>query len=174
MVGVKRKADKVIHKNSKYFFLNEHLHRRLQVNRQRNLILAYDFDDHVKKTYMYNEYMAQRKPAFTVGEAAKLCNRSYWHCYRIFKYELETDWHKAYNPFEDTDWYQFYVSPDQVMMLYDFLASVRQGVKRGSKKWLREANDLPLRQEVLGAMQLYATHYIEDEEGNLIPVYKAN
>lgn len=175
MVGVKRKAEKVIHKNSKYFFLNDILHRRFAINRQTNLIVAWDFTNHVKVTYMYSDYLKKRQPAFTIGEAGKLCNRSYWRTYHVIFKELEMTPHKAYNPGKDTDWYQYYVSPEQVMVIYDYYASVRQGIKQTGhgKRWLKESDSLPLRQEVLGAMNLHATHYIEDEEGNLIPVFRA-
>mgnify|MGYP003346900753 CR=1 FL=1 len=58
-----------------YFYLNDALHRALQINRAEDTIIAFNFVEGKRVAYNYTDVQRNRKHAYSISEVAKLVNR---------------------------------------------------------------------------------------------------
>jgi hypothetical protein len=114
----------------KYFFLNGDLHRKIVINRGRDLLSAWNYPKGKKVSYSYSDTLRHHEPAFTTQQVAQMVNR-----HRVvvqnavdrgmieqpqFTYGLDQNRHKASYMWHEKD----------IMALHEYLAGIHYGRPR--------------------------------------------
>lgn len=63
--------------NLKYFFLNDRLYKKLEVNRAKDLLTAWNYPDGKKVSLPYTDTLRLYEKAFTTTEVGKMINRTH-------------------------------------------------------------------------------------------------
>jgi hypothetical protein len=103
-----------------YFYLNEALHRILQINRSDDLMIAYNFVEGKRVAYNYTDVQKNKKHAYSISEVAKLINR---HVDTIKRHLRSGDIKKpqqAYSLEDKTKLGRYYFSDKDIKDIRDF------------------------------------------------------
>ena len=60
----------------KYFFINDQLHRKLEINRGKDLLTAWNFPEGKKVSFSYTDVLKRYEKAFTTKEVGAMINRT--------------------------------------------------------------------------------------------------
>jgi hypothetical protein len=152
-----------------YFFLNGDLHRRLRVNRGKDLLVAWNYPEHKKVTLNYTDVQRRKKKAFTTKEAAGFVNRSWISLAKAlgngdvpqpqYSYSLETGRKKEY-------WW----SEEDILGLLDYYASLYKG--RPRKDGNNIAWNLPTPRELRALINDEDVLYVKRGD-SFVPTWRA-
>src|SRR5687767_10897315 len=110
----------------RYFYLNGQLHRKLLINRGRDLLTAWNYPEGKKVTYTYTDVLKRHEKAFTTAEVCEMLNRSRvtieW-C--IIRGDIEAP-QFTYGLDEDRKKYQYLWHEKDILALHDFLCTVHK------------------------------------------------
>lgn len=150
------------------FFLNGDLHRLIKTNAAGNTCYAFNYQKNEVVKYTYSDYKKFKKPAYKIGEVSKILRRhkeririafSEGHVKKptLVKYQGRTG--------------TYYFSEEEIYELRDYFASVHRGRPRFDG--IVVSKNVPSRAELDSLFGKTPTLYIRTEEGNFVPIWKA-
>lgn len=156
----------------KFFFLNGALHRKLHINRGKDQITAWNYDEAKRMVYSYSDVLKRKEPAFTTAEVSEMLMRSKIRI-RMAIYDGHIDEPtKAYSlstgPTGRTS--KFMWSMEQVLELHEHFSEMHRGRPRKDGRMTPKA--LPTRRELLAMMRNETVMYIKDGD-EFKPVWAA-
>lgn len=158
-----RQTRKRTSKGFRYFFLNEKIHKVLRSSRAKDELVAWCYPDKKRVLYSYSQVTKNMGKAYSVSETAKLLNK---HKITIEDYILEGKVRvpqKIYpisNP-ENTKWSKYMLSESNILDIHEHI------LDSGHSK------DVPSKTELLGLLKHNLILYTKTEQGNFVPVWKA-
>jgi len=154
------------------FFLNGDLHKKLEVNRGRDLLRAWNYPKGEVRTYNYTDTLRFMEPAFTTPQVAAMFGRNRITIERaIWNGNIEVPQHQ-YTLTEDRRLIKYMWSEDDILGLLDYFASVHRGRPRQDGRQTASA-DLPTPREVR-AMIRHDGQTLGINDGVFVPTWKAN
>lgn len=156
-------------KQIKQFYLNDHLHKVVHVNRAKDLVTAYDFVEHKLKVYPWSEVKRKKQNAFTITQAAELISR---HRDRLLEYMYSGDvaFPQREYSMETGKPGRYFFSEDDMMEIRDYMATIHIGRPRNDGRITN--NRVPNRDEFRTMLQSGRMLYVK-ENNEFVPVWKA-
>ncbi len=159
MVRKKRQGPR---KKLLYFFLNEKIHKVIKSSKAKDEIIAWCYPDKKRVMYSYTQVKENMSGAYTIPQVSKILNRT---AVSIQRYILEgkiSRPQKIYsisNP--GASWGKFMLSESDIYQLHQFV------LEAGYTK------NFPSRAEVTALLKHNLILYTKTEDGNFVPVWKA-
>ena len=145
-----------------YFFLNGKIHKVLRKNRAKDELIAWCYPDKKRVMYSYSQVKKYMENAYTTVQVGQLLNK---HKVTIEDYILEGKIkrpQKVYpigNP--DSKWSKFMFNESDILDLHQFIIDAGHSGK------------LPSRAELQALLKHNMILYTKTEDGNFVPVWKA-
>lgn len=150
------------------FFLNGDLHRLVKTNAAGNSCYAYNYPRDEVIKYTYSDYKKFKKPAYKISEVSKILRR---HKERIRIAFNEGHVRRPYLVKYDGRTGSYYFSEEDIYELRDYFASVHRGRPRFDG--IVVSKNVPTRLELDSLFGKTPTLYMRTEEGNFVPIWKA-
>jgi len=157
-----RKNRQRLRKKLQYFFLNGKIHKTIKSSRAKDELIAWCYPDKKRVLYPYSQVEKNMENAYTVKDAGVLLNR---HKVTIEEYILAGKIkrpQKVYpisNP--ESTWFKFMFSESDILDIHQFIIDAGH------------TRDLPSRNELRAILKHNLILYTKNNEGQFIPVWKA-
>ena len=157
-----RKKRKHSAKSVRYFFLNNKIHKVLSSSRSKDQMVAWCYPDKKRLLYSYSQVLKTMENAYSTKQVAQMLGK---HKITIEDYILDGKIRypqKVYpigNP--DSTWYKFMYSESDIMDIHEFI------LESGYSK------NMPSRNEMRALLKHNTILYTKTNEGNFVPVWKA-
>lgn len=157
-----RKNGRKVRKAFLYFFLNDKLHKVLRSSRSKDELVAWCYPDKKRVLYSYSQVNKHMGNAYSTKQVAALLNK---HKVTIEDYILEGKIKapsKVYpigNP--ESTWSKYMFNQEDILDLHQFILDA------GHSK------EVPSKTELLALLKHNMILYTKTEEGNFVPVWKA-
>lgn len=157
-----RKNGRKVRKAFLYFFLNDKLHKVLKSSRSKDEIIAWSYPDKKRMLYSYSQVNKYMDNAYSTTQVAALLNK---HKVTIEDYILEGKIkapQKVYpigNP--ESKWSKYMFNQSDILDLHQFILDA------GHSK------EVPSKTELMALLKHNMILYTKTEEGNFVPVWKA-
>ena len=157
-----RKKGKHSAKSVRYFFLNNKIHKVLSHSRSKDQMIAWCYPDKKRLMYSYSQVLKTMENAYSTKQVAQMLGK---HKITIEDYILDGKIkypQKVYpigNP--DSTWYKFMYSESDIMDIHEFI------LESGYSK------NMPSRNEMRALLKHNTILYTKTNEGNFVPVWKA-
>lgn len=157
-----RKNGRKVRKAFLYFFLNDKLHKVLKSSRSKDELIAWSYPDKKRMLYSYSQVNKYMDNAYSTTQVAALLNK---HKVTIEDYILEGKIkapQKVYpigNP--DSKWSKYMFNQSDILDLHQFILDA------GHSK------EVPSKTELMALLKHNMILYTKTEEGNFVPVWKA-
>lgn len=145
-----------------YFFLNDKIHRVLKSSRAKDEIIAWCYPDKKRVLYSYSQVEKNMGNAYGIGQVSQMLNK---HKVTIEDYILEG---KIKPPSKiypigkpDGKWSRYMFCEKDIMDLHDFIAEAGH------------SGNLPSKAEIRALLKHNIILYTKNEEGDFVPVWKA-
>ena len=149
-------------KKLQYFFLNGKVHKVIKASRAKDEVVAWCYPDKKRVLYPYSSVEKNMENAYTILQAGKLLNR---HRVTIEEYILTgkiKQPQKVYsisNP--EGGWSKYMLSESDILDIHQFILDAG---------YIRE---LPSRAELQALLKHNLILYTKTNDGNFVPVWKA-
>lgn len=156
--------------SSKYFFLDGIPHKKLQVNRGADLLVAWNYPEHKRVAYVWSVARKNIERAFLGPEIQKMLGR---HRNSLYLYIKEGNIKPPFKTYslDGTERPGMYLwTEKEVLDLHEFI--VNRGYGRKRHDGLLTASSLPSRTELLAMMRDDVVLYTKTKDGNFTPVWK--
>lgn len=154
----------------RYFYYGDKLNKIIRINRADDEVIAYCFNDHCKKIYVWSDVQRRGHPALKTKEVAALFNRTprtieYWIQWGNMEkpmqsYSLETGGKGDY-----------FWSREDVMKLFDVVRSIHYG--RPAHDGRITSYKVPNEREVRAAMENNLFIYGRKKDGEFVPIWES-
>ena len=157
-----RKTRKGKRKKFIYFFLNNNIHKVLSSSWAKDELIAWSYPDKKRVLYSYSQVVKSMENAYSTKQVSQVLNK---HKVTIEDYILDGKIRypqKVYpigNP--ESTWYKFMYSESDIMDIHQFI------LEAGYSK------DMPSRNELKALLKHNTILYTKTNEGNFVPVWKA-
>jgi len=157
-----RKNRQRLRKKLQYFFLNGKIHKTIKSSRAKDELIAWCYPDKKRVLYPYSQVEKNMENAYTIKDAGVLLNR---HKVTIEEYILAGKIkrpQKVYpisNP--ESTWFKFMFSESDILDIHQFIIDAGH------------TRDLPSRNELRAILKHNLILYTKNNEGQFIPVWKA-
>ena len=157
-----RKNGRKVRKTFLYFFLNDKLHKVLKSSRSKDELIAWCYPDKKRVLYSYSQVNKYMENAYSTKQVAALLNK---HKVTIEDYILEGKIKapsKVYpigNP--ESTWSKYMFNQSDILDLHQFILDA------GHSK------EVPSKTELMALLKHNMILYTKTEEGNFVPVWKA-
>jgi hypothetical protein len=157
-----RKNGRKVRKAFLYFFLNDKLHKVLKSSRSKDELIAWSYPDKKRMLYSYSQVNKYMDNAYSTTQVAALLNK---HKVTIEDYILEGKIkapQKVYsigNP--ESKWSKYMFNQSDILDLHQFILDA------GHSK------EVPSKTELMALLKHNMILYTRTEEGNFVPVWKA-
>ena len=154
-----------------YFYLNDALHRALQINRADDTIIAFNFVEGKRVAYNYTDVQRNKKHAYSISEVAKLVNR---HVDTIKRHLRSGEIRKpqqAYALDDNTKLGRYYFNDKDIKEVREFLKTIHIGRPRNDGQVT--ASNIPSITELEALLRNETVLYVKDKDGAFVPVWKA-
>lgn len=147
----------------RYFFLNDKIHKVIRSARSKDELVAWCYPDKKRVLYSYSQVEKYMEKAYTTTEVAQMINK---HKVTIEDYILEGKIkapQKVYpigNP-ESTNWSKYMFNESDILGLHQFILDAGHSA------------NIPSRAELQALLKHNLILYTKTEEGNFVPVWKA-
>ncbi|QJD50819.1 helix-turn-helix DNA-binding protein [Streptomyces phage Bmoc] len=161
----KRPADK-------YFFLDDVPHKKLQINRGADTLLAWNYIERKRVQYVWSIVKRNMTRAFYGSEVQKMLGR---HRNSLYLYTKEEQIRKPFRTYTLDGEFRpgiYLWSEKNILELHELLVQRGYGAKR--KDGLPTATRLPSRTELLAMMRNDVVLYTKTRDGNFTPVWQEN
>lgn len=154
----------------KYFFLEGDLHIKLNINRGKDLLTAWNYPSGKKVTYHYTDALRRMEKAFTTKEVGELVNRSRVSIEMavLGGHIHEPQYTYALN--ENRNKYKWMWREKDIMELHEYLSGIHWG--RPRKDGLVTPKALPTPRELRAMIHDEAILYVKDGD-TFIPSWRA-
>lgn len=160
MARVKRNSKS---KNLRYFFLNDKIHKVLRSSRSKDELVAWCYPDKKRMMYSYSQVKKNMENAYTIVEVSEMLNK---HRVTIQDYILDGKVitpPKIY-PIGEPDskgWSKYMFSQKHILDIHQHILDSGHSSEILSKA------------ELLGLFKNNFILYTKNDEGNFIPIWKA-
>lgn len=154
-----------------YFYLNDALHRALQINRAEDTIIAFNFVEGKRVAYNYTDVQKNRKHAYSISEVAKLINR---HIDTIKRHLRSGELKKpqqAYALDNNNRLGRYYFNDEDIRQVREFFKTIHIGRPRNDGQVT--ASNIPSKTELDALLRNETVLYAKNKEGEFVPVWKA-
>jgi len=145
-----------------YFFLNDQAHKVLKASRSKDELIAWCYPEKKRVLYSYSLATKNMQTAYTIAQAAAMVNK---HKITIEDYILEgkiktpTRIYPISNP--ESTWSKYLFNEKDIFDLHEFISDSGH------------SNNLPSKAELTAILKHNLILYTKTEEGNFVPVWKA-
>lgn len=153
-----------------YFFLNDQVHRRLHVNRGRDLLIAWNYPEGKRVKAAYSTTINRHKKAFTTPTVCKMVNRGRTTIELAMKHGMIERPQHTYGLDENRNFYQYMWREEDILDLLEYLASVHRG--RPRKDGEITVHDLPTPREVRAMINDEQVLYVKQGD-TYVPTWRA-
>ncbi|ASR76504.1 hypothetical protein SEA_SUSHI23_72 [Streptomyces phage Sushi23] len=155
---------------ARYFFLDGVPHKKLQINRGADTLLAWNYIERKRVAYVWSVAKRNMKPAFLSRDVMRMLNRhrNSIHLY-IHEQQIRTPF-KTYSLDGEYRPGMFLWSEKDILDLHELL--VNRGYGRKRKDGLPTASRLPSRAELLAMMRNDVVLYTKTRDGEFTPVWQ--
>ncbi len=152
----------------RYFFWDDKLHRTLHIDRPRNILIAWSYDDGKKVQFVYSHIKVHRQRAWRTSDVARLVNRSKSTLNRYIRSGGIKAPVKSYSMDGDEKYIGigFWQAKD-IYALHDFMLEQPMLGKRAAADYRT-----PSRMELTAKMEEGTSYVIVDDEGNKTRAFK--
>lgn len=146
-----------------YFFLDGKIHKSLRISRARDEIVAWCYPEKRRVMYNYSLVKKYMQKAYTLKEAAVILNK---HKITLEDYILEgkiqmpTKIYPISNP-DDSGWSMYMLREEDILKIHQFILD--DGY----------SSSTPSRTELLALLRHNTILYTKTNDGNFVPVWKA-
>jgi hypothetical protein len=146
----------------KVFFLNGDLHRKIEINRGKDIIVAWNYTKGRKMTYSYTDVLRRKQTAFPTKEVSQILNRSVLSLELAITNGSIKRPQYTYNIFDpDKKVSGFFWTEKDILDALDYFASLHRGRPR-KDGGITAASDLPTPREVRAMMNNEQILYVKD------------
>ena len=131
----------------KYFFLNGDLHRKLAINRGKDLLSTWNYPKAKKVSYNYTDALKRYEKAFKTAEVSKMLSRSRIALELAIRDGMIERPQFTYGIDENRNFYQYMWTERQIMDALDYFSGVHRGRPRHDGE-ITASSDLPTPREV--------------------------
>ena len=166
-----RKHRKKVDRRILYFYLNDALHRALQINRVEDTIIAWNFLESKRVAYNYTDVQKNKRHAYSISEVAKLLNR---HVDTIKRHLRSGDIKKpqqAYALDDKSKLGRYYFTDEDIKQVREFLKTIHIGRPRNDGQVT--ASNIPSKAELEALLRNETVLYAKSSDGEFVPVWKA-
>ena len=154
-----------------YFYLNDALHRALQINRTEDTMIAWNFVEGKRVAYNYTDVQKNKKHAYSISEVSKLINR---HVDTIKRHLRAGDISKpqqAYALSDKTKLGRYYFKDSDIKEIREFFKTVHIGRPRNDGNVT--ASNIPSKIELEAMLRNETVLYAKNNNGEYVPVWKS-
>ncbi|QDH93940.1 helix-turn-helix DNA-binding protein [Streptomyces phage Evy] len=157
---------------NRYFFLDGVPHKKLQINRGADTLLAWNYIERKRVAYVWSVAKRNMQAAFLSKDVRRMLNRhrNSLHLY-IHENQIKTPF-KTYSLDGEFRPGMYLWSEKDILDLHELL--VNRGYGRKRKDGLPPASRLPSRAELLAMMRNDVVLYTKTKDGNFTPVWQEN
>lgn len=155
----------------RYFFLNGKLHKKLRINRGADLLVAWNYPDSKKATYVYSDVIRMHEKAFTTAEVCEMVNRKIMTIENAWKNGMIEKPQHTYGLDENKNLYQYFWQEAEIMELLRYLSTVHKGRPRNDGE-VTPVN-LPTPRELRAMIHNEAVLYYKNDSGEFVPSWRA-
>ena len=154
----------------RYFFLNGHHHKVLKISKAEDIIIAWDYVENKRVSYIWSVARSSMIRAFTIKEVSNIFQRdrlvihSYISQGRIKRPAVAHPLNK-----DSVRPGKYLFSEDDMRSLHEYLLTVHRG--RPRKDGLVTQSKLMSRSELEAIMKEEKILYTKAEDGNFIPIW---
>jgi hypothetical protein len=155
-----------------YFYLDGKLYRTIKADRANDIIVAFRFEDKTVCTFSMYSIKRQMQQAFTTAEVCVLLNRSKQNILKHLKEGAINPPYKigVQNQPKQKEFGFFKWSEDDVLALHEHYLTLGSGRPR-KDGILFSAPRIPSRLELVAMMKQNSMYYVQDENGNFVPIF---
>lgn len=141
-----------------FFFLDGDLHKAIKINKPKDLCIAYNYTEQKEKRYYWHEVRRRKRPAFSIGQVAKIVGRSpKWIRHYIAEGAIDPPQQARRHDYEGERALYFF-DEELVKDLHTYIANHgRQANTPGPDEVRKNLNHKML--------------YMKDEKGDYVPVW---
>lgn len=153
-----------------YFYLNNALHKALQINRADDTIVAWNFLEEKRVAYNYSDVQKNKQHAYSISEVGKLINR---HVDTIKRHLRSGDIKKpqqAHSLDDKNTLGRYFFSDDDIRQIREFFKTVHIG--RPRKDGNVTASNIPSKAELEALLKNETILYAKNSDGTFVPVWK--
>jgi len=169
MVSKNRRKSGKIEKWS-YFYLNNALHKVLKRNRAEDLIIAWDYQQGKRVSYIMTDVLRNKKRAYSVPQAAKMFNRHPDTIKRHMRSKEIPYPQYAYTLDENKRITKYLFSENEIRDMHDFFKNVHRGRPRIDGDVT--SSNIPSPAELEALMRNEKILYTKNEDGEFVVVWK--
>jgi hypothetical protein len=156
----------------RYFFINDQIHKKLHINRGKDLISAWNFPEHKRSVYNYSWVLRNMKTAYPTSKVAKLLNRSVrsiqlYMAAGVINPPQHTYDYTTTNPQKIAN---YMWREEDIMELHEYLAELHVG--RPRKDGEKANNSIPSPRELRALLDEEAILYVKQGD-KYVPSFKA-
>lgn len=155
--------------NLKYFYLNGQHHRVLRVSRAEDIIIAWNYEECKRVTYIWSVAKQNMQKAFLIREVAKMFRRDKLVIHDYIR-EGKIRKPKQMYALETKKPGGFLFSEDDLRDLHSFLLTVHRGRPRNDGQIT--SSKLMSRAELEAMIKQETVLYTKDNNGEFVPVWK--
>lgn len=153
-----------------YFFLNDTLHKKLFINRGKDLLTAWNYPEAKKVMYTYSDVLNRHQTAFTTTQVSGMVNRKRMTIELAIKHGMIARPQNTYGLDENRNFYQYMWREKDIMDLLDYLATVHRG--RPRKDGGISIKDLPTPRELRAMINNDQILYVKSGD-TFVPSWRA-
>lgn len=154
----------------RYFFYEDKLYRTLNIDRPRNILTAWSYDEEKKVQFVYSHIRVHRERAWKTSEVAKMMNRTTQTVWNLMHEGWIEKPPMAWSYKEDGSRYpaQRMWSAKHIYALHDlYIQEEPEPGKRG-----RLSYNTPSRMELVAKMEEGVSYILEDEDGRSVRAFR--
>ncbi|NBR22908.1 MAG: hypothetical protein EBU08_03810 [Micrococcales bacterium] len=162
----RRKSSKTL----RYFFLNDELHKTLNVFRPDDMLVAWNYPQRKRVAYVLSDCKLHMQRAYGVNEVAEMFGRRRNSIFRyIYNGNIPAP-QKNYPLHESTKEGKYFFGEKDIFALHDYLMTVNLGRPRADGE--RRATNAPSRRELEAMLRNDTMLYVKTSDGEYAPVWK--
>ena len=170
MATKKIRKSKVSRKRWNYFYLNDCLHKTLEVNRAENTLVAWNFKENKRVAYVLSDAYSRRQRAYSIIQVSRLIGK---HVDTLKRHLRNEDLRKpqaAYSLDGTHKLIRYMFSENDIREIHAFFKTVHIGRPRHDKKI--NTGDLLSGPELEALLRNEKVLYTKDADGEFVPVWK--
>lgn len=171
-MGKEKKPKQKKRPADKYFFLDGVPHKKLQINRGADTLLAWNYVERKRVQYVWSIAKRNMQKAFYGAEVQKMLGR---HRNSLYLYTKEGFIRKPFRTYTLDGEFRpgiYLWSEKDILDLHELLVERGYGAKR--KDGLPTATRLPSRAQLLAMMRNDVVLYTKTKSGDFTPVWQEN
>lgn len=154
-----------------YFFYNGDLHKKVHINRSKDVITAWNYPKGKVAKYVYSDVRKNGEMAFTSKQVGEMVDRTPANiALQISRGNVRTPQH-TYGLDENRNFFKYMWCEKDIMDLHAYLSTVHIG--RPRKDGEISTRRLPSATELRAMIRQGTVLYVKNEDGEFVPTWQA-